>query len=422
MPDDTQPDSPLAWDDLSPDQQHAIVDLAQARLEGGVDRRTLMQALGATGVGALLGGGSLAAVDRAAGQASTSDGDGDVGLPGDPVDVFADGVDANEIATGELNTTTHYIREEDYSGDLGNDINGVVSSASKGDTIVIVGRSGGNWYTSTTKAVIDKEGITLRGPGLDTPCMEIDANVIGIETQSSFTTVEGISIRTSSGVRSSHSTQGIHSGSARSRVRWCYVQFMGDNGIIHTDSFGSNVTEISSNIVLDSGQNVNTEVFEGNGIAIETTDNLPWTSDGGGPNVNACLLSFNDCRENANNGIMNGGNKNAMLQNHTSYNGAYGIKLSGADDSYVIGGFAEGNTNGPLHIDSNSDRVVAITGFSAGNVTDDNANNGLVINGGQIHPTTAGSPTNDDPTTDAPAGFFQIFDSNGDLRHVPFYQ
>jgi hypothetical protein len=49
----------------------------------------------ALGIGSLAGGGAASKlVGSAAAQADTSDSDGNVGLPGDRVDVFADGVDA----------------------------------------------------------------------------------------------------------------------------------------------------------------------------------------------------------------------------------------------------------------------------------------------------------------------------------------
>lgn len=68
----------------------------------GLSRRDLMKASGGVGLGALLGGGSIAATQTGAADPSTSDSDGNVGLPGDRVDVFSDGIDANSIETEQL--------------------------------------------------------------------------------------------------------------------------------------------------------------------------------------------------------------------------------------------------------------------------------------------------------------------------------
>jgi len=60
----------------------------------GVSRRELLQAGGALGVGGVLGGGGIAAATQtAAADASTSDSDGNMGTPSDPVDAFVDGID-----------------------------------------------------------------------------------------------------------------------------------------------------------------------------------------------------------------------------------------------------------------------------------------------------------------------------------------
>lgn len=60
---------------------------------GGVTRRSALQALAALGGGSLLGAAGSEAVGNAAASPSTTDGDGDVGTPSNPVDIFADGVD-----------------------------------------------------------------------------------------------------------------------------------------------------------------------------------------------------------------------------------------------------------------------------------------------------------------------------------------
>jgi hypothetical protein len=77
--------------ELSVEKQRALVDL----VEGRFNKRDVLKAGGAAGILALASG-------SAAGAASTSDSDGDVGEPGDRVDLFADGVDSNSVSTDEV--------------------------------------------------------------------------------------------------------------------------------------------------------------------------------------------------------------------------------------------------------------------------------------------------------------------------------
>lgn len=74
-------------------------------LNMGLTRRQAMAALGAIAGGTSIGAAIYQAIEPAAAQASTSDGDDDVGTPDNRVDVFADGVDANTLSTDELNNT-----------------------------------------------------------------------------------------------------------------------------------------------------------------------------------------------------------------------------------------------------------------------------------------------------------------------------
>lgn len=73
-------------------ERESLADMLAAKT--GVTRRQVLLALGAGGgMGALASGGVQA-------DASTSDSDGDVGLPGERVDIFADGVDAQSLEGG----------------------------------------------------------------------------------------------------------------------------------------------------------------------------------------------------------------------------------------------------------------------------------------------------------------------------------
>lgn len=68
-------------------------DLETVSDEFGLDRRDMLKALAMLGTGTIVGGLSASQIiDQVAAQASTSDADGNVGLPNDPVDVFIDGL------------------------------------------------------------------------------------------------------------------------------------------------------------------------------------------------------------------------------------------------------------------------------------------------------------------------------------------
>lgn len=97
---------------LEPQKQQQLVDLVEnGDIETvadatGMSRRQVLMAAAALGVGAL-GGGMTARefIQQAEAAASTSDSDGNVGLPGDRVDVFADGVDSTSVNTDTAKTT-----------------------------------------------------------------------------------------------------------------------------------------------------------------------------------------------------------------------------------------------------------------------------------------------------------------------------
>lgn len=79
--------------DLDDDERAAVANIAAAAGDGGVGRRTVLQALGVLGIGTLLGVGATKGVDEVAADPDPDDSAGDVGAPGDRVDVFAEGVD-----------------------------------------------------------------------------------------------------------------------------------------------------------------------------------------------------------------------------------------------------------------------------------------------------------------------------------------
>jgi len=91
-------------DGLTDDQVDALLGAAEAREDGSISRREFAKAAGALGVGSLLGGGGVGAMtETAAADASTTDGDWNVGGPNNRGDIFADGLDATSVSTGSIN-------------------------------------------------------------------------------------------------------------------------------------------------------------------------------------------------------------------------------------------------------------------------------------------------------------------------------
>jgi len=97
--------------ELSPDKQAELVQLVEnGNLDSiadanGIDRRTVLQIGAALSVGSIAGGLSARElVQEARAAADTTDGDGNVGLPGDRVDVFAEAIDSNSVSTEKVNS------------------------------------------------------------------------------------------------------------------------------------------------------------------------------------------------------------------------------------------------------------------------------------------------------------------------------
>lgn len=122
---------------LNTEEREALAELAKARASGKMSRRDYLQAGGLLLGGGLVGGGAgLAATGQASADASTSDGDGDVGLPGDRVDVFADGVDAATVSTEDLQNADGDLRRygAEFTGYL-NSSNELVILDADGDRV-----------------------------------------------------------------------------------------------------------------------------------------------------------------------------------------------------------------------------------------------------------------------------------------------
>jgi len=90
-------DDPL--DQLSHDEKQALAALVQEDSTLNLSRRDALALMGGASLGAVVAGSSGDVIGSAKADASTSDSDGNVGLPNDRVDVFADGFDAETQLT-----------------------------------------------------------------------------------------------------------------------------------------------------------------------------------------------------------------------------------------------------------------------------------------------------------------------------------
>lgn len=143
-----------------PDDQPEDVAQKVASAVGGVTRREMLAGAGILGGGALLGGGGTAALTgNAQAAASTVDGDGDIGTPDNPEDVYADAVavfdgasnqigsfDETGITTPSVDTDKASIKTQSdrflyaaaYDGaDIDSRLSSALSDASAGDTIIL---------------------------------------------------------------------------------------------------------------------------------------------------------------------------------------------------------------------------------------------------------------------------------------------
>jgi len=136
------------------------IDVDAIAQETGTSRRQVLQIIAAVGVGSIAGGVSVSQlVSEAQAQASTSDGDGNVGTPADRVDVFADGVDASVIDTENANIGGRQLVTLDPNGDL--------SSATATDTLTISLADSYDFVQIRFNSLnTDSSGTTVRDIGL----------------------------------------------------------------------------------------------------------------------------------------------------------------------------------------------------------------------------------------------------------------
>jgi len=88
---------------LDEDELDALIELAQARANSSMTKRDFLKAAGVLGTGAVLGGGAASELTGdAQAAASTTDGDGDIGTPANPEDVYADALAVFDGANNQI--------------------------------------------------------------------------------------------------------------------------------------------------------------------------------------------------------------------------------------------------------------------------------------------------------------------------------
>jgi len=166
---------------LDEDELDALIELAQARANSAMSKREFLKAAGVLGTGAVLGGGAASQMTGdAQAAASTVDGDGDIGTPDNPEDVYADavavfdgasnqigsfdetGITTPSVDTEQVSSGTHYAGAHAGSSPdarLGN----ALSAASDGDTIVLENATYVTNRTFTTAARLNALGSDVSG-------------------------------------------------------------------------------------------------------------------------------------------------------------------------------------------------------------------------------------------------------------------
>jgi hypothetical protein len=112
-------DDPL--EELSRDEKQALVNLVKNDNGFDLSRRDVLALAGGASLGAVLGGTGYSAMGSAKADASTSDSDGNVGLPNDPVDAWIEGLAG---PTGSpIDLASDIVPDTDASYDLGSSSN-----------------------------------------------------------------------------------------------------------------------------------------------------------------------------------------------------------------------------------------------------------------------------------------------------------
>lgn len=114
--------------ELTPDDRRILKRIAAAARKEWPTRRAAMG-----GIAALAGAGSFAA-GRASAAASTSDSDGDIGQPGNRVDAFLDGADANSVYADQADIINETYIQAIRSSDKTNIASGTWTNVADGES------------------------------------------------------------------------------------------------------------------------------------------------------------------------------------------------------------------------------------------------------------------------------------------------
>ena len=112
-------DDPL--EELSRDEKQALVNLVKNDNGFDLSRRDVLALAGGASLGAVIGGTGYSAMGSAKADASTSDSDGNVGLPNDPVDAWIEGLAGPTASPIDLGSDI--VPDTDASYDLGSSSN-----------------------------------------------------------------------------------------------------------------------------------------------------------------------------------------------------------------------------------------------------------------------------------------------------------
>lgn len=366
------------------------VEELQDRLPDGVNRREFGKAAGALGLGALLGGGGAAtAIDSASADASTSDQYGDVGEPGDRVDVFADGVNTNSLDADELSSNS-------ISTDEVNNIIQVPQFGSLQDAFDTVEQNDEIWITDditlTNPAILETDDVTLRQKG-GRITVDVGTGNDGIIVQPGADSVR-------KGIRFELGPMGVTSGRHGvfydTCVRNCIITgatggHSGDAGgylVAANRSWGISVRDVQpqggtggGGVYVEGGHkghisNVLAKGLSGDGIRIEKCAAASVISCDGESNGGHGIVVDQSpgaavyspyTESNSGDGLLLDGDTSTPNRPFevTTYagrhidNGGYGVNAKGVRDSFIGRFHYSGNTSGALNLGQSAVRVDA---------------------------------------------------------------
>lgn len=202
--------------ELSEADVQFVKDLRQAKEEGRISRRDALKVAGALGLGGVVGGaGGASMFGTAAGGASTSDSDGNVGLPGDRVDVYADGVDGISAGLENVQYTGNVLHtitvRKDGSGDA-TSISGAIDQVpaigiDNGKTVSVRFDLGAGETYSIDNPQIGLPwcgGIQFKGDGTNPPTLQVGSGSVGLQVVRSNVRFDDVNFSTGGTGQASH--------------------------------------------------------------------------------------------------------------------------------------------------------------------------------------------------------------------------